>query len=203
MFERWVGLHAWGLVSGATAGHSACSCPLCLVDVLTPERMLDCLCPASVPCAAQRSSCCSSVRRLFRAPKPWRFGSLYLPDGSKNLDNPEFSLEPGTKVRCWAKVRCQAVQRLGRTRQLVVSRDSCGSSKEGSMQQGAHSGGWTEACLGGVSSLQLGVRQPCTFNAHCRRRWPAPSWRCCKLCALRMGAFWCWRWGWGASEWRR
>ncbi|PRW20778.1 Meiotic nuclear division 1 [Chlorella sorokiniana] len=40
----------------------------------------------------------SMFERLFRTPRPWRYGSLYLPNGSKNLDNPEFALEPGTKA---------------------------------------------------------------------------------------------------------
>jgi len=36
--------------------------------------------------------------RLFRQPRPWQYGHLYLPEGSKNLGNPEFELEPGSKV---------------------------------------------------------------------------------------------------------
>lgn len=39
------------------------------------------------------------ISRLLRGPRPWRYGSLYLPEGSKNLGNEEYALEPGSKVR--------------------------------------------------------------------------------------------------------
>ena len=42
---------------------------------------------------------------LLRGPQPWRFGSLLLPEGSKNLGAPEYALRPGTQVRC-ADPRC-------------------------------------------------------------------------------------------------
>jgi hypothetical protein len=34
-------------------------------------------------------------RRIIKGPKPWRFGHLYLPDGSENLNNPTYKLDPG------------------------------------------------------------------------------------------------------------
>jgi hypothetical protein len=45
----------------------------------------------------------SMFERLWREPGPWRFGHIMLPEGSKNLGNPEFALTPDTKVseHCW------------------------------------------------------------------------------------------------------
>lgn len=40
----------------------------------------------------------SMFNRLMLSPQPWRFGSLFLPEGSRNLGSPEFALEPGSKV---------------------------------------------------------------------------------------------------------
>lgn len=36
--------------------------------------------------------------RLLRQPRPWRYGHVLLPEGSKNLGNPEYALAPGSKV---------------------------------------------------------------------------------------------------------
>lgn len=44
--------------------------------------------------------------RLLRGPRPWRYGSLYLPEGSKNLGSPEYALEPGTKVGAGVLAAC-------------------------------------------------------------------------------------------------
>ncbi|KAI3437687.1 hypothetical protein D9Q98_000136 [Chlorella vulgaris] len=40
----------------------------------------------------------SMFERLWREPGPWRFGHIMLPEGSKNLGNPEFALTPDTKA---------------------------------------------------------------------------------------------------------
>jgi hypothetical protein len=38
-------------------------------------------------------------RRILQGPKPWRFGHVYLPNGSKNLYNPDFRYDnPNTKA---------------------------------------------------------------------------------------------------------
>jgi hypothetical protein len=42
---------------------------------------------------------CAMFEKLFRQPRPWRYGHLYLPEGSKNLGNPTYALQPGSQVR--------------------------------------------------------------------------------------------------------
>ncbi len=103
-------------------------------------------------------------------PRPWRYGSLYLPDGSKNLDNPEFALEPGTKVR----------GRRGRG----------GSKLQGAPRQGEH--GLEQLHRDDRPSLikapwlQLQPAQPWLHtDPHLpldarRRRCLARRWRCCR-----------------------
>jgi Lon protease-like protein len=36
--------------------------------------------------------------QVLAGPRPWRFGHLYLPEGSRNLGSPEYDLVPGTKA---------------------------------------------------------------------------------------------------------
>eukprot|EP01023_Acetabularia_acetabulum_P064819 TRINITY_DN8499_c2_g2_i1.p1 TRINITY_DN8499_c2_g2~~TRINITY_DN8499_c2_g2_i1.p1 ORF type:complete len:467 (+),score=38.76 TRINITY_DN8499_c2_g2_i1:135-1535(+) len=36
--------------------------------------------------------------RLMESPKPWYFGHMYLPEGSKNLSNPEYELREGSSA---------------------------------------------------------------------------------------------------------
>jgi hypothetical protein len=41
---------------------------------------------------------CHMFNTLMRGPRPWRFGHLYLPDGSRNLGRDDFALQPGSKA---------------------------------------------------------------------------------------------------------
>lgn len=36
--------------------------------------------------------------QLMAGPRPWHFGHVYLPEGSRNLGNPEYDLAPGSKA---------------------------------------------------------------------------------------------------------
>jgi hypothetical protein len=35
---------------------------------------------------------------IMAGPRPWRFGHIYLPEGSRNLGSPEYALEPRTRA---------------------------------------------------------------------------------------------------------
>ena len=110
------------------------------------------LCDLAVPCCANmlrhRRACIAC--RLFRTPRPWRYGSLYLPEGSKNLDNPEFALEPGSKVG-------GPIRQLGNR-----GCDAAGGSVCSALQRWRHA--------------RLAIDQACAGShllSHCRRRWLA------------------------------
>jgi Lon protease-like protein len=36
--------------------------------------------------------------QILAGPKPWQFGHVYLPGGSRNLGSPEYELAPGSKA---------------------------------------------------------------------------------------------------------
>ena len=37
-------------------------------------------------------------KKLLTGPRPWQFGHIYLPGGSKNLGNPQYELAPGSSA---------------------------------------------------------------------------------------------------------
>ena len=64
---------------------------------------------------------CAMFQRLFRGPRPHRFGHVYLPEGSKNLGNPEYALAPGTKVRRRTRMACPPRSLAPDTQLLTLS----------------------------------------------------------------------------------
>ena len=100
----------------------------------------------------------SMFSRLLRGPRPWRYGSLYLPEGSRNLGNEEYALEPGTKVRP-APPAADAAAVL-----LLLAAHSVRGAPESGMAAAWQSGAaaWRGRGCGWTSWIsQLGRRLPC------------------------------------------